>query len=193
MSRPSIYLAGPEVFLADTVGFFAKKQALCRQFGFEPLAPLDAEHRDGEQPLSRRIYLRNVELARAADLVIANLSPFRGPSADVGTVWEVGFALALGKPVFGYSNDPRSYPERVAAHVHGQPLTRTDGRLFGADKLAVEDFGLADNLMIAECLMETGGMVLAEGNRPQPLDALDLFRVCLHRASERFSGSVLNP
>jgi nucleoside 2-deoxyribosyltransferase len=33
-----------------------------------------------------------------------NCSPFRGVSLDAGTAYEIGYACALGKPVFGYSN-----------------------------------------------------------------------------------------
>ena len=66
-----------------------------------------------------------------ADAVIADLTPFRGPSADPGTVWEIGYAVALGKPVFAYTGDRREYKERVAP-----------------DGLRVEDHGAVDNLMI---------------------------------------------
>ena len=40
---------------------------------------------------------------RSCDLLIANLTPFRGVSMDSGTAFEVGFMRALGRPVLGYT------------------------------------------------------------------------------------------
>ena len=52
-------------------------------------------------PLRRRIALRNKADIRSCEAIVADLTPFRGPSADVGTVCEVGFARALGLKIFG--------------------------------------------------------------------------------------------
>ena len=43
---------------------------------------------------------------RSCDAAVANLTPFRGVSADAGTAFEVGFMRALGRPVLGYTNTP---------------------------------------------------------------------------------------
>jgi nucleoside 2-deoxyribosyltransferase len=42
---------------------------------------------------------------QTCDAMIVNLTPFRGPSADVGSAYEMGFMRALGRPIFAYSND----------------------------------------------------------------------------------------
>ena len=42
ITRPRIYLAGPEVFLPDSLDIGAKKVALCAAHGFEGVFPLDA-------------------------------------------------------------------------------------------------------------------------------------------------------
>ena len=47
------------------------------------------------------------------DLVIANMTPFRGPSMDVGTAVELGYSFARGLPVFGYTNIVDDYEARV--------------------------------------------------------------------------------
>ena len=83
------------------------------------------------------IFTSNVAMIRAADAVLANLTPFRGPSADAGTVWEVGYAAGLGKKVIGYSNVAAPFALRTRAFVGA------------GDGLDIEDFGLpSDNLMI---------------------------------------------
>ena len=47
--------------------------------------------------------------------MLANLEPFRGSEPDSGTAFEVGYALALGKPVYAYLSDAgASRRERLA-------------------------------------------------------------------------------
>ena len=61
------------------------------------------------------IFARNLALMRRADLIIANLTPFRGVSADPGTVFELGWFDGAGKPVYGYSNVAANLETRIAA------------------------------------------------------------------------------
>ncbi len=134
-----LYLAGPDVFLRDAREVAAAKKALCAAAGHEGLFPLDAKLPPfaPTAAFAAAIFASNLAMIRAADAVLANLTPFRGPSADSGTVWEVGFAHALGKKVFGYSNVAADFAARTRAFVGA------------GDGLEVEDFGLAsDNLMI---------------------------------------------
>lgn len=74
---------------------------------------------------------------------MANLNPFRGAEPDSGTVFEVGYAIALGKPVWGYLDDARPIALRTAHTAH------PDGRLLDEHGQQVEDFGLPLNLMLA--------------------------------------------
>lgn len=180
--RPRAYLAGPEVFLADKAEVFAAKAALCERYGIEPAPPMDAGTFAPEGTLSRRIYLRNIHLMDNADLIIANLSPYHGPSADVGTVFELGYGLAKGLPVFGYTNDPRAFAERVEAFV-GPVQLGQDGRKYGRDGHAIEDFGLADNLMIDETLEDFGGVFRPDRSEPLALSDLSVFERCLAHAA----------
>ena len=141
---PTIYLAGPEVFRPDADAIGRTKKRLCAAHGFEGLWPLDNENSD-----PARIAADNLATLRLADAVIANLSPFRGVSADPGTVFEVGYAAALGKPVYAFTTDGRDLADRVAA-VHGR--SERDGRAVDGAGLEIEDFGLFDNLMIPAAL-----------------------------------------
>lgn len=156
-----LYLAGPEVFRPDAAAIGARMRAICAHYDFVGVYPLEAELTTGDEPLSRRIYAANVASIRGCDAVIANLSPFRGPSADAGTVFEIGFAIALGKPVFAYADASSTYAARVAESCG--PLRREDARLFAADGGSVEDFGLVDNLMLVEAVRGQGwDVVLGE-------------------------------
>jgi nucleoside 2-deoxyribosyltransferase len=139
-----VYLAGPDVFLPNALQTAESKKAICREWGLEPLFPLDNEIRaETPKKTAVRIFKGNVEMIQNCDAVLANLTPFRGPSADAGTIWEVGYGFALGKQIVGYSNAKGAYEERVRAFQRRV-----------ADGLHIESFGLADNLMIACALRE---------------------------------------
>lgn len=153
--RKRIYLAGPEVFHPDAAALGARKTALCARHGFEGLFPLDNAVPGGAEPLDRRIWCANRAMMQRADLTIANLTPFRGPSADAGTVLELGLMAGLGKPVLGYTNVAGDLAGRVAQSCPGVARDAY-GVLRDADGLAVEEFGNADNLMIDQCLIAAG-------------------------------------
>ena len=82
--------------------------------------------------MAHAIFLQNVALIEKSAIVLANIVPFRGPSADPGTVWEIGYAYAKGIPVICYGS-AGTYLERCRAagldlrHTKGMgynPLTR---------------------------------------------------------------------
>ena len=182
-----VYLAGPEVFLPDAPSMGRKMKALCRSCNVLGLYPMDNEPNPAAtEALATAIFRGNIAMMREADAILANLTPFRSVSADPGTVFEVGFGYALGKPIYGYSHVPGSLLDRVKASQADEPLrVGTDGRAYGADGLAVEQFGHVDNLMICEAIDRSGGAFLArtgDGWRD-----LSLFRDILRVVSERAS------
>jgi nucleoside 2-deoxyribosyltransferase len=142
----SVYLAGPAVFHPAAKAVFDYLMEICTQHGLTPITPqlgeVDISALDalGKARAIRRL---NMDKIVAADVVIACISPFRGPGADAGTAWEMGYAEALGKPVVAWCESPGDYKSRVdsAADEQGQPWCKQHGML-------VEDFGLADNLML---------------------------------------------
>jgi nucleoside 2-deoxyribosyltransferase len=133
-----IYLAGPDVFRPDAIEYGKLLKSTCKSYGFQGLYPFDNEvtGKDKED-ISKKIFEGNKKMIEECDIVLANCTPFRGPSVDAGTIWEIGFAHAIGKPVYGYTNiGPESeYVERVEKDTYN-----------------VENFGLYDNLMITHSL-----------------------------------------
>jgi nucleoside 2-deoxyribosyltransferase len=179
MSRPLAYLAGPDVFLADAREIGARKVAICAEHGIAGHFPLDVSLRlDHLAPFEQglEIYRANLEAMRACDLAILNLTPFRGPSADVGTVFELGWLAAAGKPLFAYSSEPRLHAERVTP-----------------DAYAVERHEMFDNLMLHAAVAEqpTPGareiVTVAEPEDAEPLAALAAFEVAVRLAAEFLS------
>ena len=84
-----IYLAGPDVFLPDAGEVGRQKVAICARHGIKGLYPLDNTLDLGSDVTSRAIFRGNVAMMDGCDAIIANLTPFRGPGADAGTVYEL--------------------------------------------------------------------------------------------------------
>jgi nucleoside 2-deoxyribosyltransferase len=141
-----IYLAGFDVFRVDAVEHGERLKALCAQHGFASVFPLDHAPPPelSVEARAQWIYRANLDAIRDADIVMANLDDFRGPGeADSGTAFEIGFAVALGTPVWAYCNDDSSLLERARTRTgeRGEPLCELG--------FVIEDFGLPKNLMLA--------------------------------------------
>lgn len=142
-----IYLAGPEVFWPNAAEVGRRKKQICLEYGVEGCFPLDNNlELTGQTPYQQgvSIFNENITLMRQCDGVIANMMPFRGPSMDVGTAFEMGFMMALNKPVFGYTADGRCYSDRVNVD----------------DGCAVEQFDMVDNLMLVSAIERSGGQLV---------------------------------
>ena len=181
--RRRIYLAGPEVFLPKAREVGEAKAAMCAAAGFDGVFPLDAAlNLDGlaKAEQAQRIYRADVDLMRGCDLMIGNLTPFRGVSMDSGTAFEAGFMRALGRPVLGYSHTTLDYRARADAYRATIQNPRPVWPDADRPDIAVEDFGLAENLMIAAAIRESGFAVICRQVPPgHELTDLTGFAACL--------------
>ena len=176
-----IYLAGPDVFLPDAIDIGRRKVDLCRHYGVTGLYPLDNTVDLFAPNASVKIFRGNEAMMIEADAIIANLTPFRGPGADAGTVYELGFMAGRGKRLLGYSNDPALYIDRVRSRTN---VTSQDGRRVDADGLTVEDFGHTDNLMMIHALELHGAPLVLPREAPADLwHDLAGFEACLRLAT----------
>ena len=191
-ARPRVYLAGPEVFLRNAVAAGAAKVEICARHALEGKYPLDAQLDLGELTLAERAYAiarANEGLIDECDAVIANLTPFRGPGADTGTAYEVGYARGRGMPVFGYSNHHLSFFDRIRK-FNDKPLKHRPGSeptmaFEDSDKMGVEQFGLADNLMVIGAIHESGSsIVIGRTKRRDRYTDLIAFEDCVKQAAQ---------
>jgi nucleoside 2-deoxyribosyltransferase len=190
MPRPRIYLAGPEVFLPDAAEVGRRKQSLCDAYGFEGVYPIDPEAgpmTGTQREIAMAIGRKDHDMVRAADVVVANVTPFRGPSADVGTVYEMGLAAGLGKLVCAYTNVARDFQGRTVEFLGPHNITTgPDGLPRDVDHLLVENWGLADNLMIESGVEISGGCFVVHAAPPGELyTCLDGFETCLKTLRDR--------
>jgi nucleoside 2-deoxyribosyltransferase len=160
---------------------------LCARHGLTGLYPLDNAIDLTARDASLRIFRGNETMMIAADAIIANLTPFRGPGADAGTVYELGYMAGRGKLCLGYSNDPSCYADRVRQFTE---VTSRDGRLVDARGLTVEDFGLTDNLMMIHALDLHGCALVAPRRAPTDIwHDLTAFETCVRVAAERLGSA----
>jgi nucleoside 2-deoxyribosyltransferase len=160
-----VYLAGPEVFLANAHEIGARKRAICERYGLVGIFLADKE-----EPSSPSMTLpeRGLAISRAMERVMrtcdamnVNLTPFRGPSADVGSAYEMGFMRALGRPIFAYTNDDRPFFDRLVEFCGGTVRERPTSVHEDDDGMAIEPFMLRDNLMLDGGVIASGGCLVA--------------------------------
>lgn len=133
-----VYLAGPDVFYPDASTRAQALKDICAKFGLQGVFPLDAGLDLDAIPEAVKkgvaIYDANLDLIDSCDGVLANMTPFRGISMDIGTGFEMGYAEGQKKPVFAYTDDMSLYETRCPQ-----------------DGLLVEAFDMVDNLMVHSC------------------------------------------
>jgi nucleoside 2-deoxyribosyltransferase len=183
-----VYLAGPEVFLGNAREIGEQKKTLCAKYGFEVVFPLVNEG-DGKYKSSKELGLcisaANENLIKTCELVIANITPFRGPSADVGTAYEMGFAHALGKKVFAYTNIVVPFTERTIKALKDEVKRSGDGKLRDSYGMSIEEFDLADNLMLDGCVHASSKrLVIEKAPANQLFTYLGGFEKCLIAAKK---------
>src|SRR3546814_11204941 len=83
------------------------------------------------------IYRANIALIQKADLVAANMNAFRGAEPDSGTAFEVGYAVALGKPVWAYTADSRPPVQQIPAIRQPGGSCHTDPQAYNIADLSL--------------------------------------------------------
>lgn len=176
------------MFLPNAREMLDRKIALARSYGFTPVSPGDLTVPETETKYQRGLAISaiNESLMTSADLIIANLTPFRGVSADVGTVFELGFMCARGCPAFAFSNATENHFERVSTFYRSDVHLGADGRHRGPDGMALENFDMTENLMLDGGIATRNGAIVTRKVTPDQL-FLDLtaFEECLKLAAER--------
>lgn len=102
-----VYIAGP-LFSEGELDFNKKLRDAVAQKGFSVYLP--QEHTEDTVDMRHEykqnyIFQNNVEIIDDSDIILAVLD---GADVDSGTAWEIGYAYAKGKMIFGLRTDFRT-------------------------------------------------------------------------------------
>jgi nucleoside 2-deoxyribosyltransferase len=166
-----VYLAGPEVFLANAREQLDRKIELTRAAGLIPVSPGDfvIPPQPTRRQFGHAVSEIDERMMDSADAIIANLTPYHGINADTGTCYELGYMCAQGKHAFAYTNVSENLRARTVAYYNGDVHTDANGRLRGSDGLAVEDVDMVDNLMMQGGVERRSGQVIVHAAAPDQL------------------------
>jgi nucleoside 2-deoxyribosyltransferase len=197
---PRIYLAGPDVFRPKAMELAAEDIAILAKNGLVGIFPCDCENdepknhsaaEEGTNPLreAERIFNGNVALIAACDAVLADASPFRGSAIDPGTAFEIGLAVAMGKPVIVRTMESRDLADRI------EGKSFADGVIVDRNGAFVENFGLSENLMIDIAARRSGHPPIrrTEGETRAELAeraAVAIEKILRERATEQAGGKT---
>jgi nucleoside 2-deoxyribosyltransferase len=184
-----VYLAGPDVFVRNAEEVGKAKQELCARCGFIGMFPLDNEldlKGLSNHQKALKISAANESMIRECDLVIANVTPFRGPSADPGTAYEMGFARSLGLPVFAYTNVAGTLLKRIEQEFGGEIPKRDSGEFEDSFQMLIENYECVDNLMLVGAVESAGSPIeVSSAAEERRFTDLKGFEQCLRVAAKR--------
>ena len=147
--RPyKIYLAGPDVFRKDSRKYLENLVNIVEASGNIGIAPI-IELPNGLTKCEQSEFIFDLIVSKIneADVIMANMEPFRGPDVDSGTAFEMGYMFGHRKIVYGYSY--------LANFTLKEITTDTANTMFPI----VEDLGNYANLMLAEAIKKSGGKI----------------------------------
>jgi nucleoside 2-deoxyribosyltransferase len=166
------------VFEPDPAPIFARMKVICREQGLIGVAPLDnqigLEHLVPGKSLLESIVRADISLMDELEAGVFCLDGFRrGVEMDTGTAFEIGYMKALGKPMAGWTRDPRGYPEKVAAFFRNTfneslvetvagPVGGTSGLWRDPDGILVHSEGCVQNAMVHVGIELAGGAIVAD-------------------------------
>ncbi len=174
----SLYLGGPDSFYPDAAQLRGRQRMLAEERGFSVLVPLPLgpSQDDHSELTARAQYAERLARLRRADAGIINLTPFRGPGADAGAAFEMGFLAGRSRPVMAWINLADEMEAEYRERVDGWMGSRLDetGVLRDGEDCEIEDFGLPE-----------AALLWAEARRlfvivtDDPLSDLTGFEMCL--------------
>ena len=157
--KPTVYLAGPDVFFRDADARYNRLEAMCEKYGLIGMRPSDGGIQPQEwatlpkREIATRLFEGNMERLRNADIILANMTPYRGDEPDSGSVFEVGAAVALGKVVVAYTPMATTTMHNDLESKYGvEKIVNDKGESILIDKkfgVMIEDFESPLNLMIS--------------------------------------------
>jgi nucleoside 2-deoxyribosyltransferase len=94
----------------------------------------------------------------------------------------MGFMRALGRPLLGYTISNEPFPDRTIRLCSGR---RAGNQWLDSQGMLIEEFGLADNLMLVGAVVASGAeVVLHSSAMDAQFTELTAFATCVRLARE---------
>lgn len=150
MKLKKIYIAGPDVFLKNSLQDLNEKKNYCNKNGFIGMIPFDAnvDFTKSNENIRKDIYEANIKMIQECDIVIANMNNFRHNEQDAGTIFEIGYGVALGKKTYIYSLDTRTVIEKTIEVDKDYYIE--ESLYYDKNDMLIEGFDAKFNIMINE-------------------------------------------
>lgn len=164
----NVYLAGPEVFLPDSlhagnflkaqISLFNKHYLKDSPYLLKGIYPFDSEYEPKNMDFNDgfNIFEGNTKIMDKSSAVIANMVKFRGPGIDEGTAFEIGYMHAQNKIIVGYYDEKPFY---INPQNNRDLIEKVKEEMGGVkeslDKhgALIEPFEMTDNLMVVAPVM----------------------------------------
>jgi nucleoside 2-deoxyribosyltransferase len=208
MLNNKAYLAGPDVFLPyETMHkVFNEKKRICKDYGFKGISPIDDDLVLDEQKTpygcGLQIGLHCINIMNDCSFGFFNLTPWEtfghnnlGLHADVGTSFELGYMVAKGAKVYGYTNSELTYKQRLIT-LFDVKLTSCNimtGSLRNEKGYLVEDYNMRDNLMLESGIhFNKGTFCFNEVSPEERFTNLEAFESIVKDAQKYYLGRMNN-
>ena len=170
------YLAGPDIFFPNPFDIAAEKIEILKKHDIIGHFPLDntidikgmppKEQSDAIGLANEQLMLECCKVDQIS-IILANMTPYHGPSMDVGTAFEMGFFSALATVqdniiIIGYTDDKRNFEERVVSDHFGgcENITKRDGITYDPHGNEIETFQQIENLMMTHAMHKTNAHIV---------------------------------
>jgi nucleoside 2-deoxyribosyltransferase len=155
------YLAGPDVFKPNSEEIAKNKKSILLGKNITGIYPSDnkIENFSFSPETAAKIFWCNIDLMNGCDVILANMTPWRGPSMDPGTITELVYGANTKLVIGYYEGETKPYSQRVIEHYNNDVTGGGDGPIIASDGTSIENFGQEDNLMIPGFIKMSGGEI----------------------------------
>lgn len=106
---------------------------------YSPRKHQEAENEEFTKPWAKEIYQRDIENIEAADAVLAVID-FEGPNVDSGTAYEIGAAVAMGKPVVVFQQKGNTVNLMISESLHAYLKTGEEVENYDFKKMPTSEY-----------------------------------------------------
>ncbi|MBO4537691.1 MAG: nucleoside 2-deoxyribosyltransferase [Erysipelotrichaceae bacterium] len=142
LRKPVAYLADFEMFLPSCPQTVRYWKSVCDKYGIIGLFPGEGDPIQPGDDYWQRVFDHDYDWMKYCDMCIAQLDDWRGHECDSGTLFELGYFVALGMPSYGFYTGNKPMLERKIEK------RLDEGVWYDADGFMIEDRGSAfDNIL----------------------------------------------